>query len=214
MRRTCRADAPRTSAHIGNDNADRTAGMEEVLDRLQLADCRHVGSRSEPTDSQIRLGSNLVAWSGPIDSGPIQPDGMRKTLRRLRKVSMKIGEAQPCIDAGICATSRQFADANPSLGKDSSKYVWADSALRDNFAWENRYKLVMAVIRHGRLPEHSNALGMLGAGPLEDMISDWLLDRLEAQLPYGDPLRCALSMVGMEFEPGVLRKRRKWMLTA
>ena len=43
--RTGRAGAPRTSVRIGNDSADRVATMEEILDCLLLADCRHVGSR-------------------------------------------------------------------------------------------------------------------------------------------------------------------------
>ena len=134
----------------------------------------------------------------------------------LEFLEVKVGKRWvPCVTSEVAATAMQFADAYLSLGTtDSSKHVWADSALRDKFDWEYRYKLVMAVIRYARLPQDKNALGMLGAGPLEDMMSDWLLDRLEPHLPFEAPLRYALSYVRMDFEPDALQERLKRMLMA
>jgi hypothetical protein len=119
----------------------------------------------------------------------------------------------PCVTSEVPATAAQFGDAYLSLGKAHSQHVWADSALRDKFECEYRLKLVMAVIQRARVPEHNDALGLLGAGPLEDMMSDWLLDQLERYLPFDKPLQYALSNVRMDFEPEALRDRLNWMVT-
>lgn len=65
----------------------------------------------------------------------------------------------------------------------------------------------MAVIQRAHLPEHEQALGLLGAGAMEDLMSDWLLDRLKEYLPFSKELRHCLLMVRMEFEPEALQQR-------
>jgi hypothetical protein len=77
---------------------------------------------------------------------------------------------------------------------------------------EKRLKLVMLIVQRAQVPEHEDALGPLGAGPLEDMMGDWLLDRLQEYLPFSESLRYALSMVRMEVEPEALQQRLNAML--
>ena len=100
--------------------------------------------------------------------------------------------------------------ANPEAHEradDILHFVWHTERSR-----EKRLKLVMSIIQRAQVPEHEEALGLLGAGPLEDMMSDWLLDRLQDYLPFSESLRYALSMVRMEFEPEALQQRLNAML--
>ena len=72
---------------------------------------------------------------------------------------------------------------------------------------DEKLELVMSVVERAHLPEDQEALGYLGAGPMEDLMSDWLLDRLKDYLPFTHELRCCLSAVRMEFEPPALHER-------
>jgi hypothetical protein len=100
----------------------------------------------------------------------------------------------------------KFADAYLDLANEEAhmsaymKFVASDSA-------EERFKLVMSVIQRAQLPEHEEALGLLGAGPMEDLMSDWFLDRLKDYLPFSQELRHCLSSVRMEVEPEALQQR-------
>jgi len=160
---------------------------------------------SREADAKVTAGQLcLVRWD--VDRADL---GNRLEFLKVRVADRWI----PCVTAEVPATAAQFGDAYLSLGKADSQHAWADSALRDKFEWEYRLKLVMAVIRRARVPEHNDALGLLGVGPLEDMMSDWLLNQLEQYLPFDQPLRRALRYVRMDFESGALCDRLNRMLS-
>lgn len=73
-------------------------------------------------------------------------------------------------------------------------------------------KRVLAIIAQARLPDHELALGQLGAGPLEDMMSDDLLDDLEAWVPFKSTMSYTLRMVRMTFEATRLQQRLETLL--
>lgn len=77
--------------------------------------------------------------------------------------------------------------------------------------FRTRFNLVMAVIQRAHLPEDEDALSLPGAGDMENLMSDWLLDRLKDYLPFSQHLRYCLSMVRMEFEPEALQQRPQRM---
>ena len=99
----------------------------------------------------------------------------------------------------------KVADAYLDL-QNPSAHQWAWSVLFHADRAE-KFKLVMAVVQRARLPADEEALGLLGAGAMEDLMSEWLLDRLKDYLPFSHELRCCLSMVRMEFEPPALHER-------
>jgi hypothetical protein len=100
----------------------------------------------------------------------------------------------------------RFADAYLDLAN-AEAHDWAWDVLFRADTSEERLNLVMSVIQRAHLPEHEEALGLLGAGAMEDLMSDWLLDRLKDYLPFSQNLRYCLSMVRMEFEPDALQQR-------
>jgi hypothetical protein len=100
----------------------------------------------------------------------------------------------------------RFADAYLDLANPEAHH-WAWNVLFDAKSSEERFDLVMTAIQRAHLPEHEEALGLLGAGAMEDLMSDWLLDRLKDYLPFSQNLRCCLLMVRMEFEPDALQQR-------
>lgn len=77
---------------------------------------------------------------------------------------------------------------------------------------ETVLKRVLAIIAQARLPDHQRALGQLGAGPLEDLMSDALLDDLHAWMPFSAEMRYALGNVRMNVEPPALQHRLEQML--
>jgi hypothetical protein len=100
----------------------------------------------------------------------------------------------------------QFADAYLDLANPEAR-KWAYRLLLSLDTAEARFDLVMSVIQRAHLPEHEEALGLLGAGAMEDMMSDWLLNRLKDYLPFSQNLRYCLLMVRMDVEPEALQKR-------
>ncbi|QKK32427.1 hypothetical protein FE844_023810 [Rhizobium indicum] len=94
---------------------------------------------------------------------------------------------------------------------DPGEWYWSTLLLHDPS--EIVLKRVLAIIDQAQLPGHEKALGQLGAGPLEDMMSDELLDRLQHWLPFTPAMRYALSQVRMSSEPPVLQQRLKAMLS-
>ncbi|TAU87847.1 hypothetical protein ELI02_05420 [Rhizobium leguminosarum] len=94
---------------------------------------------------------------------------------------------------------------------DPGEWYWTTLLLHDPS--EIVLKRVLAIIDQAQLPGHEQALGQLGAGPLEDMMSEELLDRLQHWLPFTPAMRHALSQVRMSSEPPVLQQRLKAMLS-
>ncbi|MGO8466560.1 hypothetical protein AB9F45_18595 [Rhizobium leguminosarum] len=94
---------------------------------------------------------------------------------------------------------------------DPGEWYWTTILLHDPS--EIVLKRVLAIIEQAQLPRHEKALGQLGAGPLEDMMSEELLDRLQHWLPFTPAMRHALSQVRMSGEPLVLQQRLKAMLS-
>ena len=112
----------------------------------------------------------------------------------------------PCVVRSLPMTAQQFGEAY--LSDDE----WGWYQVREADSAEDRLKLIMAVIQQARLPQDERALGGLGAGPLEDMMSAWLLDELQTYLPFAAQLKFALGQVRMEFVPDVLQERLRLML--
>ncbi|MEO5757135.1 MAG: hypothetical protein ABIQ51_09810 [Mesorhizobium sp.] len=71
------------------------------------------------------------------------------------------------------------------------EWSWSTSLLHDQR--EAVLKRALAIIVKAQLPGHEKALGQLGAGPLEDMMSDKLLDDLQSWLPFEPAMRYALG---------------------
>ncbi|MGO6708987.1 hypothetical protein [Rhizobium leguminosarum] len=94
---------------------------------------------------------------------------------------------------------------------DPGEWYWTTLLLHDPS--EIVLKRVLAIIDQAQLPGHEKALGQLGAGPLEDMMSEELLDRLQHWLPFTPAMRHALSQVRMSSEPLVLQQRLKTILS-
>ena len=114
-------------------------------------------------------------------------------------------------EVALSASEIEFADAYLDLANPTA-HDWAWDVLFMAETSEERLNLVMSVIQRAHLPEHEEALGLLGAGAMEDLMSDWLLDRLKDYLPFSENLRYCLSMVRMEFEPDALQQRLNAML--
>ncbi|WP_179038984.1 hypothetical protein [Rhizobium leguminosarum] len=93
---------------------------------------------------------------------------------------------------------------------DPGEWYWTTLLLHDPS--EIVLKRVLAIIDQAQLPGHEKALGQLGAGPLEDMMSEELLVRLQHWLPFTPAMRFALSLVRMAVESPVLQQRLKAML--
>jgi len=100
----------------------------------------------------------------------------------------------------------RFADAYLDLANPEA-HQSAYMEFLESDTPEERFRLAMSVVQRAHLPEHEEALGLLGAGPMEDLMNDWLLDRLKDYLPFSQNLRYCLSMVRMEFEPEPLQQR-------
>ena len=73
-------------------------------------------------------------------------------------------------------------------------------------------KRVLSIIKNAQLPHHEKALGQLGVGPLENMMSNSLLDLLEPWMPFTPALCFVLSNVRMEVEPPALQRRLAAMI--
>lgn len=71
---------------------------------------------------------------------------------------------------------------------------------------------VLAIIEKADVNMHEKALGQLGAGPLEDMMSDQLLDELQAVQPFSPAWKLALSCVRVQTESAAIRHRLATML--
>ncbi|MGO7167184.1 hypothetical protein AB9F46_10585 [Rhizobium leguminosarum] len=94
---------------------------------------------------------------------------------------------------------------------DPGEWYWSTLLLHDPS--EIVLKRVLAIVEQAQLPGHEKALDQLGAGPLEDMMSEELLDRLQHWLPFTPAMRHALSQVRMSSEPPALQQRLKAMLS-
>ncbi|MBY2944205.1 MULTISPECIES: hypothetical protein [Rhizobium] len=88
---------------------------------------------------------------------------------------------------------------------DPGEWYWTTILLHD--PREVVLKRVLAIIEQAQLPGHEKALGQLGAGPLEDMMSEELLDHLQDWLPFTPAMRYALSQVRMSSESPALQQR-------
>jgi hypothetical protein len=119
---------------------------------------------------------------------------------------------QECIVPWVPATARQFVDAylaycRPGAQTDSKvKNWWAvDMFYTDDR--QEKLKLALTMIDYADLNRDEFALGCIGAGPLEDLMSEWLLDRLENIVSDNLKLKYALGRVRMEFEEESLQQR-------
>ena len=94
-------------------------------------------------------------------------------------------------------------------GKDPDYWAW--DALFST--WDARDKLpLVRLLVESATEEEREHLGGLGAGPLEDMASDWLLDQLGPDILADRRWLYALSMVRDFSEGGPLTERFASML--
>ncbi|MBA8881851.1 hypothetical protein FHW16_005598 [Phyllobacterium myrsinacearum] len=93
---------------------------------------------------------------------------------------------------------------------DPKKWHWSTDLL--NEPQDLVLKRVLAIISQARLPDHALALGQLGAGPLENMMSKELLDHLQSWVPFSATMSYALGMVRMTFEDTKLQQRFEIMM--
>jgi len=91
--------------------------------------------------------------------------------------------------------------------------AWHWSTVLRNGPREAILKRTLAIIAQARLPHHEQALGQLGAGPLEDLMSAALLDDLDNWMPFSDAMRYALNCVRMNVEPATVQRRLEGMLS-
>ena len=121
-----------------------------------------------------------------------------------RPVNSDVG---PLIMASKTPSSEEIrvADAYLDLANPDA-HDWAAGVLLKADR-DEKFEMVMSVVERAHLPEDQEALGYLGAGAMEDLMSDWLLDRLKDYLPFTHELRCCLSAVRMGFEPRALHER-------
>ena len=94
---------------------------------------------------------------------------------------------------------------------DPGGWYWSTILLHD--PKEMVLQRVLAIVEQAKLPDHEEALGQLGAGPLEDMMSDELLDHLQHWLPFTPAMRYALGQVRMSAEHPALQRRLEAMLS-
>jgi len=116
-----------------------------------------------------------------------------------------------CIAPWIPTTKQHFAEAYIAYHQTQSTttkspYWWAIELLYTHVR-EDKLLLIGSIIEFAELPKDEPALGALGAGPLEDLMSDWLLTQLENTVQLNANMLYALSIVRMEFEDAALQKR-------
>ncbi|HWP55522.1 MAG TPA: hypothetical protein VN476_15450 [Pyrinomonadaceae bacterium] len=178
---------------------------------MQLIQC--------PVDSselaRIRTGS--CESEAPISDGFVCIviwDVDRSAVGPLEFLEVKVAnEWQRCVTHSLPASAAQFGDAYLKRSNVEAHY-WASEALRSADSSEDLLTMVMSIVKRAHLPEDEAALGAIGAGALEDMMSDWLLERLVDYLPFDERLKYSLSSVRMEFEPDALQRRLNTMLAA
>ncbi|MBX9687655.1 MAG: hypothetical protein K2X27_13190 [Candidatus Obscuribacterales bacterium] len=112
----------------------------------------------------------------------------------------------------ILADSAEFAAAHKRYfysGFASDADYWADEILHDSTIREEKLAACLALI-YSEPPKNFNEkyLGFIGAGPLEDLMSDWLLAQLPERID-DERLAYALLSVRMEFEKAELQSGLK-----
>lgn len=177
----------------------------------------------QPVNEQVKKGR--VSYRGQVVEAPVNepylctviwdvPAAPEDNLTYLELLS---GERwQECVVAWYPATAPQLAEAYFKY------YQQADKASQDKNWWavdllstddrQERLKLALVILDYADLGRDEYALGCLGAGPLEDLMSDWLLDQLEPRMANNLKLKYALSMVRMEFEAESLQHRLTTLL--
>jgi hypothetical protein len=115
----------------------------------------------------------------------------------------------PCLIPWWPVTAQQFATAYLRYyhSDDRKEEDWWAVDMLFAIDREEKLKLCLAVLDYADLATDEPGLGVLGAGPLEDLMSDWLLDRLETRIGQDARLRYALRMVRIEVEPEPLQER-------
>ncbi|MFJ1312163.1 hypothetical protein [Agrobacterium sp. P15N1-A] len=94
---------------------------------------------------------------------------------------------------------------------DPNAWHWSTDLL--DGSRDDILRRALAIIAQARLPDHEQALGQLGAEPLEDIMSETLLDDLRAWMPFSEEMCYALKCVRMNVEPPVVQERLKEMLS-
>ena len=173
----------------------------------------------QPIAEQVRGGR--VSYRGQVVESPVNANYLCTVMwdveastpeDQLSYLELLIEERwQECVVAWCPATAQQFAEAYLSYyrpqEKESKENNWWAVDMLSAYDRQERLKLVLIVIDYADLSRDERALGNLGAGPLEDLMSDWLLDRLEKMIPNNLKLKYALSMVRMDFEAESLQQR-------
>lgn len=132
--------------------------------------------------------------------------------------------ADPFTPAAIAHETDWLPDHAVFHGAPMSAEIFVHAYLDDPDAWhwstdlrnaprETILKRTLAIIAQASLLHHERALGQLGAGPLEDLMSAALLDDLDNWMPFSDAMRYALNCVRMNVEPAAVQRRLEGMLS-
>ncbi len=179
----------------------------------------------QPVDEQVRRGH--VSYRGQVVEASVNTNYLCTVIwdvdastpeDKLTYLELLTEESwQECIVSWYPTTAQQFAEAYLTYYRlereeNKEKNWWAvDMLSADNR--QDRLKLALVIINYADLSRDEYALGCLGAGPLEDLMSEWLLDRLEKIIVDNVKLQYALSMVRIEFEEESLQQRLTKLLT-
>lgn len=167
------------------------------------------------------VDTGRVLFRGRTDERPVHKHHLCVVFWDVRRpvngdrpqyLSLRIdGEWTECVSPRLPATARHFAESyiryhQPTTKAEKDRHWWAVDAFFDA-DFDEKPALVLAVVDHAGLPGDEVALGALGAGPLEEMMREELLDRLASRIQNDAKLRYALGAVRMSVEPEPLQRR-------
>jgi hypothetical protein len=178
---------------------------------------RAIRCRTAPADCFAVFPDLLVAVSWDAE----QPDANSWLRPRQADLSLdgshswlpaaELPRAMVSLESFVAACRRHARTWQPARpGRDADLLAWSDLTS----VWDARDKLpLVRILMNEASLEEEPLLGSLGAGPLEDMGSDWLLDELGPGIVADRRWLYALSMVRDFNTPGPLAARFSALLT-
>lgn len=124
---------------------------------------------------------------------------------------------QPSWLFGILASVEDFTQAYYGYYKFGKRAPspdwWAVEVVFSCKTREDKLDAVRKLIEAtADVDKDADYLTYIGAGPLEDMVSDWLLDQIEDEVKEDPKMLIALSGVRLDSEPTELKKRAERLL--
>jgi len=117
----------------------------------------------------------------------------------------------PTLCTGVAATADTFYHASYNYRLDHQKkdYEWAADCYF-GFSREEKFEMLIALVE--RVPEHDSYIGYLGAGPVEDLMGDELLDFIEKDVANRAKWKAIIKTSHYDFEQGECLRRIKKLL--